>query len=69
MRHIVARAMLASVSHTLVRGLKGDLFSKRRKSGHFLRDNCTFLVVKIIVWTVKSIALLITWCSVASDAR
>ena len=57
MCHIVARAMLASVSHTLVRGLKGDLFSK---SGHFLRDNCTFLIIKIIVWTVKSIAVLIT---------
>ena len=65
MRHTVARAMLASVSHTFARGLKGDLFSKK----WFLRDNCTFLVVKIIVWTVKSIALLITWCSVASDAR
>ena len=69
MRHTVARAMLASVSHTFVRGLKGDLFSKRWESGHFLRDNCTFLVIKIIVWTVKSIALLIIWCSVASDAR
>ena len=29
-RHIVARAMLASASHTLVRDLKRDLFSKKK---------------------------------------
>ena len=28
-RHTVARAMLASVSHTFIRGLKGNLFSKK----------------------------------------